>query len=47
VPEKLASTLIEEIRREKGLPPDIPKPEKFIDETVNDKHKQTGGTNKS
>ena len=39
VPEKLASTIIEEIRREKGLPPDIPKPEKFIDKTVNDKHK--------
>jgi len=38
VPEKFASPLIEEIRRGKGLPLDIPGPEKFTDEITDDEH---------
>ncbi|KPV64256.1 MAG: Elongation factor 2 [Candidatus Bathyarchaeota archaeon BA2] len=32
VPESIALTVIEEIRKRRGLPPEIPKPSKFIDE---------------
>jgi elongation factor 2 len=32
IPEGVAAEVIEQIRRRRGLPPEIPKPEKFIDE---------------
>jgi elongation factor 2 len=32
VPENIALTVIEEIRKRRGLPQEIPKPSKFIDE---------------
>ena len=32
VPENIALTVIEEIRKRRGLPPEIPKPSKFIEE---------------
>ncbi|MDH4221559.1 MAG: elongation factor EF-2, partial [Candidatus Bathyarchaeota archaeon] len=32
VPENVALTVIEEIRKRRGLPPEIPKPSQFIDE---------------
>jgi elongation factor 2 len=32
VPEKIAAEIIKQIRIRKGLPPEIPKPDKFVDE---------------
>jgi elongation factor 2 len=32
IPENVAAEVIEQIRRRRGLPPEVPKPEKFIDE---------------
>jgi len=32
IPENVVTEVIEQIRRRRGLPPEIPKPEKFIDE---------------
>jgi elongation factor 2 len=33
LPEKLEAKVIADIRRRKGLPPDVPKPERFLEET--------------
>jgi len=32
VPEKMAGEIIKQIRMRRGLPPEIPKPDKFVDE---------------
>jgi elongation factor 2 len=32
VPENLAANVIKELRKKKGLPPEIPQPSKFIEE---------------
>lgn len=33
LPEKLEAKVIADVRRRKGLPPDVPKPERFLEET--------------
>jgi elongation factor 2 len=33
IPERVAAQLIEQIRKKRGLPTEVPRPEKFIDET--------------
>jgi hypothetical protein len=32
MPEKLEAEIIKEVRKRKGLPPEVPKPERFMEE---------------